>query len=281
MQQPAHYFRTCQNLEVHYTEWGDPTAPTVVLWHGLTRTGRDFDELAAALSHDYRVICPDTPGRGLSQWSRHPEQEYTVPFYVQLALDLLDQLGIAQCHWVGTSMGGLIGIVLASVAGGRIGRMVLNDVGPEVPLPAVERIKSYAASQPEFDTLTQLEAWLRLVYVPFGANTDAFWQRMAMTSARRKDNGKLTLHYDPDLVLPFRHYDGSVTLWPLWPGLACPLLIIRGEHSDVLLPGHAERMLKENAHARLVTIAGVAHAPTLADQAQIGLVQGFLQGQVV
>ncbi len=272
----THHFVTCQQLEIHYTAWGQADAPALVLWHGLTRTGRDFDELAAALSTDHYVICPDTPGRGLSQWSRDPEQQYVVPFYAQLALDLLDQLNIRQCGWVGTSMGGLIGMVAALLAPERITRMVLNDVGPEVPLAAVERIAAYVGQQPEFDTLKELEAWQRQLYLPFGPNTDAFWQRMAMTSVRRKDSGKLTLHYDPAIALPFRNFKGE-TLWEHWPALACPLLIVRGEHSDVLLPEHAERMLRENPQAQLQIIAGVAHAPTLANAEQIARVADFLR----
>lgn len=273
--QPQHHFVTCLDLEIHYTSWGNPQSPAVIAWHGLTRTGRDFDELAAALSQHYFVICPDTPGRGLSQWSDTPELTYTVPFYAKLALDLLEQLGIEQCHWVGTSMGGLIGMVVAAIAPDRIKRMVLNDIGPEVPLAAVERIRTYAGLQPEFNSLGELETWLRQVYVPFGKNTDAFWQRMARTSARRTDAGKITLHYDARLVIPFHSYDGA-TLWDLWPLLNCPILVLRGEGSDVLLAEHLERMLQENQRASAVTLKDVAHAPTLANAEQIQLVADFL-----
>ena len=273
--QPQHHFVTCLDLEIHYTSWGNPQLPAVIAWHGLTRTGRDFDELASALAKDYFVICPDTPGRGLSQWSNTPEITYTVPFYAKLALDLLDQWQIESCYWVGTSMGGLIGMVVAAIAPGRIQRMVLNDIGPEVPLAAVERIRDYAGLQPEFNALGELEAWLRQVYVPFGENTDVFWQRMARTSARRTDAGKITLHYDPRLVIPFQHYDGA-TLWDLWPLLSCPILVLRGEYSDVLLPEHLERMLQENQSAQAITIPKVAHAPTLANAQQIQQVAAFL-----
>lgn len=273
---PNHHFLTCQNLEIHYTEWGEPDAPVVICWHGLTRTGRDFDELAEALATHYRVICPDTPGRGLSQWSETPLEHYIVPFYAQIALDLANQLGIEQFKWVGTSMGGLIGMVVAALAPERVQKLVLNDVGPEVPVAAVERIRTYAGSQPSFNNVSELEAWLRQVYLPFGENTDVFWRRMAMTSARRTADGKVTLHYDVRLVMPFENYTGDATFWPFWPSLACPILVIRGELSDLLLPAQVERMLAENAHVQAVVIPKVGHAPALAVPEQIKIVSDFL-----
>lgn len=275
---PSHHFITCQNLEIHYVEWGDPQAPVVICWHGLTRTGRDFDELAVALSTRYRVICPDTPGRGLSQWSDSPLEHYIVPFYAQIALDLANQLGIEQFKWVGTSMGGLIGMAVAAFAPERMQKLVLNDVGPEIPVAAIERIRTYAGSQPSFNNVSELEAWLRQVYLPFGENTDAFWRRMAMTSARRTSAGKITLHYDVRLVEPFNNYTGEVTLWPVWAQIICPTLVIRGQLSDLLSAEQVEQMLaqKPEANAQAVTIPKVGHAPTLVTPEQIALVQGFL-----
>lgn len=273
---PSHHFITCQNLEIHYVEWGDPTAPAVICWHGLTRTGRDFDELAAALATRYRVICPDTPGRGLSQWSNDPLQHYIVPFYAQIALDLANQLGISEFKWVGTSMGGLIGMVVAAIAPERVQKMVLNDVGPEVPVAAVERIRTYAGSQPSFNNVSELEAWLRQVYIPFGENSDEFWRRMAMTSARRTETGQITLHYDVRLVLPFENYTGEETLWPVWSHITCPMLIIRGELSDLLSVEQVEKMLAASPKAQAVTIPKVGHAPALANPEQVQLVVDFL-----
>lgn len=273
---PSHHFITCQNLEIHYVEWGDPQAPVVICWHGLTRTGRDFDELATALSTRYRVICPDTPGRGLSQWSNSPLEHYIVPFYAQIALDLANQLGIEQFKWVGTSMGGLIGMAVAAFAPERMQKLVLNDVGPEIPVAAIERIRAYAGSQPSFNNVSELEAWLRQVYLPFGENTDAFWRRMAMTSARRTSAGKITLHYDVRLVEPFNNYTGEVTLWPVWAQIICPTLVIRGELSDLLSAEQVERMLAEQPKAQAITFSKVGHAPTLASAEQIQSVMDFL-----
>ena len=199
-----------------------------------------------------------------------------MPFYEQIALDLANQLGIEQFKWVGTSMGGLIGMVVAALAPERVQKLVLNDVGPEVPVAAVERIRTYAGSQPSFNSVSELEAWLRQVYIPFGENTDAFWRRMAMTSARRTADGKVTLHYDVRLVMPFENYTGEATFWPFWPSLACPILVIRGELSDLLLPAQVERMLAENAYVQAVVIPKVGHAPALAVPEQIKIVSDFL-----
>lgn len=274
----SHHFVTCQNLEIHYTAWGERSAPLVILWHGLTRTGRDFDELAAALSDQFYVVCPDTPGRGLSQWCSDPATQYTVPFYAQLALNLMETLDVAHCDWVGTSMGGLIGILTASLAPERMRRLVINDVAPEVPQAALARIRDYVGLLPEFQSMAELQAWLQQIYAPFGDNTAAFWQRMALTSARRKEDGRLTLHYDPQLAVPFMA-DNSGDLWAQWGQIACPTLVLRGALSDLLTPALAQRMLDTNKQAQLETIADVGHAPTLANAEQIALVKGFLTDQ--
>ena len=168
-------YRFCEGREIHYTEWGAQHAETVIAWHGLARTGRDMDDIAAHLAQRYRVICPDTIGRGLSQWSPAPEKEYCLAFYADLARALADRLGLAQVHWLGTSMGGAIGIHAAAGAlRGRIRRLVLNDVGPQLADAAIQRIRAYAGSPPAFDTVSELEAYFRSVYKPYGAMAD--WQ---------------------------------------------------------------------------------------------------------
>ncbi|HPY42258.1 MAG TPA: alpha/beta hydrolase, partial [Thiolinea sp.] len=154
--------------------------------------------------------------------------------------------------------------------------LVLNDVGPEVPVAAVERIRTYAGSQPSFNNVSELETWLRQIYLPFGENSDAFWRRMAMTSARRTSAGKITLHYDVRLVLPFENYTGEETFWPYWSGLTCPILVLRGENSDLLLPAQVERMVAENPQVSAVVIPNTGHAPALAVPEQIKIVTDFL-----
>ncbi|TXH54149.1 MAG: alpha/beta hydrolase, partial [Burkholderiaceae bacterium] len=191
----------CEGRELHYTEWGAQHAETVIAWHGLARTGRDMDDIAAHLAQRYRVICPDTIGRGLSQWSPRPASEYCLDFYVKLAVALLDGLGIARCHWLGTSMGGAIGTVAAATSlRGRIRRLVLNDNGPQLAAAAIERIRSYAGSPAAFDTVTELEQYFRTVYKPYGWLSDAQWRRLTETSVRRLSDGRVTPHYDPAMV---------------------------------------------------------------------------------
>jgi pimeloyl-ACP methyl ester carboxylesterase len=172
--------------ELHVTEWGREHPDVVVAWHGLARTGRDMDDIAEHLSQRYRVVCPDTIGRGLSQWSPDPDREYCLDFYTQLATGLCDRLGIDRCLWLGTSMGGAIGLrAAAGPLRGRIRKLVLNDIGPELPMAAQQRILTYAGSPEAFATVSELEAYFRTIYKPYGWLSDAQWRRLTETSTRR------------------------------------------------------------------------------------------------
>lgn len=267
----------CAGRELHCMDWGAADAPVVLAWHGLARTGRDMDELAAHLAPRFRVLCPDTLGRGLSQWSPRPQAEYCLAFYAELATALLDALGIEHCHWVGTSMGGAIGMVAADgPLRGRIRRLVLNDIGPELNPLAVQRIRDYAGSPPAFATFTELEAWFRSVYAPYGWLSDAQWRRLAETSARRLPDGRLTPHYDPAMVQQFVHHPQDYERWPVWDRLALPVLALRGEQSDLLSPAVFEAMRQRGPRAVGVTIAGCGHAPALNTAEQLGLIERFL-----
>mgnify|MGYP003336470333 FL=1 len=191
--QYASRYLVCEGREIHFTEWGARHGEVIVAWHGLARTGRDMDHIAAHLAQRWRVICPDTLGRGLSQWSPDPGAEYCLAFYERLAVALLDQLGIAECGWLGTSMGGAIG--LKAAAGrlrGRIRRLVMNDIGPELAAPAVERIRTYAGNPPAFATMAELEAYFRTVYAPYGWLADEHWRLLTETSVRRLPDGRVT-----------------------------------------------------------------------------------------
>jgi pimeloyl-ACP methyl ester carboxylesterase len=272
----SHYLR-CAGREIHYTEWGAQHAETVIAWHGLARTGRDMDDIAAHLAQRWRVICPDTIGRGLSQWSPDPAQEYCLAFYVQLAAALLDGLRIERCHWLGTSMGGAIGTLGAAGAlRGRIRRLVLNDNGPQLAPAAIERIRSYAGSPAAFATVSELEAYFRQVYKPYGAMTDAQWRRLTETSVRRLPDGRVTPHYDPAMVMQFTHHDNDYLLWDAWDTLDIPVLCLRGEHSDLLLRETAEQMRNRGPRAVVVEIAGCGHAPALNTPDQFELIERFL-----
>jgi pimeloyl-ACP methyl ester carboxylesterase len=277
MTAPTSNYLGCAGREIHFMEWGAGQAETVVAWHGLARTGRDMDPIAAQLAARYRVICPDTIGRGLSQWSPDPAREYSLAFYVQLAVSLLDQLGIQRCHWLGTSMGGAIGLKAASGAlRGRIRRLVLNDIGPELAASAVERIRTYAGSPPAFAAVSELEQYFRTVYKPYGWLPDAQWRALTESSTRRLPDGRVTPHYDPAMVQQFIHHPDDYLLWDAWDALDIPVLVLRGETSDLLLPEVAEAMRTRGPRAVVATIAGCGHAPALNTPEQYALVERFL-----
>ncbi len=279
MNMSSHYI-TVLERELHYTEWGQGNAATVILWHGLARTGRDFDDLAAVLARRYRVICPDTIGRGLSQWSPDPDREYCLAFYARLAAAFCDALGIGQMHWVGTSMGGSIGIKLASrkdgALAGRIAKLVLNDNGPQLAQAAIERIRTYAGNPAAFARVSELQAYFRKVYAPYGILTEREWVKLTETSARRLPDGRVTPHYDPNMVRQFVNFPQDYDLWPEYDALDLPLLCLRGADSDLLLAETAQAMRSRGPRARVVEIAGCGHAPALNVPAQIGLVEEFL-----
>ena len=278
MAMTSHYLR-CEDREIHFTQWGAQHAETVIAWHGLARTGRDMDELAQHLSSRYRVICPDTLGRGLSQWSPDPDREYCLDFYVRLATALVDQLGLAQFHWVGTSMGGAIGTVAAATTlRGRIRRLVLNDNGPELAEPALARIRAYAGQPAAFATVTELEQYFRQVYAPYGWLSDAQWRRLTETSTRRLPDGRVTPHYDPAMVRQFSVHENDYLRWAEWDSLDLPVLCLRGETSDLLLAETAEAMRVRGPRAVVVTIPGCGHAPALNVPEHYALVERFLSG---
>ncbi len=273
-------YLTCEGRELHYTEWGAGHAETVIAWHGLARTGRDMDDIAAHLAQRYRVICPDTIGRGLSEWSPVPEKEYCLASYGRQAVALMDQLGVREAHWLGTSMGGALGMHLsAGPLKGRIRRLVLNDIGPKLGEAAVARIRTYAGSPPQFDRVSELEQYFRTIYQPFGALTDEQWRRLTESSARRTAEGKVTPHYDPKMVVQFEHHPRDYDQWEAWDAIDAPTLCLRGETSDLLLPETAEEMRQRGPRAVVVTISGCGHAPALNVPDQLNLIERFLNGR--
>lgn len=262
-----------------YVEWpGPPGAPTVLCVHGLTRNGRDFDFLAAALAERYRVVCPDMPGRGRSAWLPHPE-DYAFPVYLADIAQLLARLDVAQIDWVGTSMGGIIGILLAALPGAPIRRLVLNDVGAVIAAEGLGRIAGYVGQDPSFPDLAALEAVLRRVAAPFGPLSDAEWRHLALYSARRRPDGSLGLAYDPHIGDALRQAPAQdIDLWAQWDAIACPTLVLRGAESDLLRAADAAAMTRRGPRARVVELAGIGHAPALMAADQIALVQQFLLG---
>ena len=272
----SRYVRLAER-EMHYVEWGRAEAPPLVMWHGLARTGRDFDDIAAALADSWRVLCPDMIGRGLSAWSPEPDAEYCFTAYTRLARAFVDALALPRFVWVGTSMGGALGIAAgASALRGRISRLVLNDIGPTLPRPAFERIRAYVGRPPDFAAMTELEAYFRTIYQPFGPHTDDQWRRMAETGMRRLPNGRVTTHYDPAIVRQFEAHPDDFEQWDAYDALDCPTLVLRGESSDLLLADTAAEMARRGPHARVTEIVGCGHAPALNVSDQIETVRSFL-----
>jgi pimeloyl-ACP methyl ester carboxylesterase len=284
---PTSHYLSLAGREIHCMEWGAGHGETVIAWHGLARTGRDMDELAQHLSaHGYRVICPDTLGRGYSQWSPRPKEEYCLSFYARLAADLFERLDIASAHWVGTSMGGAIGTVCASgrlqpQLKARIRSLVLNDNAPQLAAPAIERIRTYAGNPPAFDTVSELEAFFRQAYKPFGWLSDAQWRRLAETSTRRLPDGRVTPHYDPAMVQQFVHHPDDYLIWDHYEQVGVPVLLLRGAESDLVLPEtvHRMRQLGPGSAGRLqvIEVPGCGHAPALNVPDQLDAVLDFIR----
>jgi len=248
----------------------------VVCVHGLTRNARDFDALARALSDRARVLCVDVAGRGRSDWLADPA-EYRVDVYARHLLRLLELEGARRVDWVGTSMGGLIGMAIAAGERSPIERLVLNDIGPFVPKEALGFIGSYLGLDLLFPTVEALEQHLRLIHAPFGPLTDEEWAHLARHSSRALPEGGVRLVYDPAIRVPFDTAAAEdMDVWPLYDRIACPTLVLRGTESRLLLPETAEEMTRRGPKARLVTFPGVGHAPALMAADQIEAVRGFL-----
>lgn len=266
---------------MHYVEWGDPAAERVVVCvHGLTRNGRDFDFLARALLPEFRVVCPDVAGRGKSDWL-YAKEDYS---YAQYCADMTALLArvtaggkARRIYWVGTSMGGIIGMLLASRPKSPIERLVMNDVGAIIPKAALERLRTYVGKDPRFKSFEELEAFVRTVSAPFGPLTDAQWRHLTETSAKRYEDGMWGLRYDPGLAVPFQQGPLiDVDLWQFWDTIACPTLLLRGVQSDLLLHDTALAMTQRGPKPKLVEFEGIGHAPMLMAEDQIRVVRDFL-----
>jgi len=261
---------------VVYTEWGDPADAHVVLCvHGLTRTGRDFDFLAQALADRYRVLCPDVVGRGQSDWLAN-KSDYNYPQYLCDMTALIARSSAEHVDWVGTSMGGFIGMMLAAQPHSPIRRLVVNDVGPFLPRAALERMAQYVGKAPVFADVAAYERYLREVGAPFGPLSDAQWRHLAQYSSRRRDDGSIEVAYDPGIAHAFSAEFKDVVLWPVWDAISCPTLILLGRQSDLLLAQTAQEMTERGPRAQLVQFEGIGHAPMLMADEHISVVLDFL-----
>jgi len=298
MQQPRLEFVNCPHPEgqhrMAYWSWGDPTATQVVLCvHGLTRQGRDFDRLAQALvarsALPLRVVCPDVAGRGQSEWLPAGAM-YQIPQYVSDMLALMGQLHLtapmAQLDWVGTSMGGLIGMVMAGQPGlplpVALRRLVLNDVGPAISWSSVAYMQQYVGRYGQYKDLSEAAAAMRILSRGFGPVPDDVWLEMSSHMVRELPNGAVTLHYDPAIGEPVRALSaeaaqaGETVMWSLYDQIQADTLLIRGAESDLLLPETAQAMTERGPRARLLEWPGIGHAPTLTAPDQVNALAGFL-----
>jgi len=268
-----------------YWEWGDAANPRVLVCvHGLSRQGRDFDTLARALASEYRVVCPDVVGRGQSDWLANPAS-YGIPQYVSDMVTLVARLGASEVHWVGTSMGGLIGLGLASLRRSPIARMVMNDVGPALEYAALARIAVYLGMPVHWKTMEEAADQMRAVSLGFGPHTPEQWMALSRRQAvplAPQDGGGFRPHYDPAIAVPFRAVTpelasaGEAALWRAYDAVLCPTLVLRGADSDLLSAATALEMTRRGPHARFHEFAGIGHAPTLVQDDQIAVVREFL-----
>jgi pimeloyl-ACP methyl ester carboxylesterase len=264
-----------------YWEWGDASNPRVLVCvHGLTRQGRDFDTLARALCKDYRVVCPDVVGRGRSDWLADP-MTYGVPQYVADMVTLLGRLNAQQVDWVGTSMGGLIGLGVAALKGSPLRRFVINDVGPTIEPAAIARIGTYVGQAAQWRTLDEAADALWQISQGFGPHTREQW--LALTEPQLTREGDVFKpRSDPKVALPFKAVTpamaqaGEALLWQAWDALTLPTLLLRGANSDLLSESTARAMTQRGPHAKLVQFDGVGHAPTLMQPGQVAVLRKFL-----
>lgn len=304
-QEPSLHYVTCASPagahRMAYWQWGDPNNDKVLLCvHGLTRSGRDFDPLARKLSQKYKVICPDIVGRGKSDWLANP-MFYAIPQYVADMFTLIARLNPKSIDWIGTSMGGLIGLGLSfaiNVAAKAnpqslghslpndnllpLNKMVLNDIGPVINNQGLGRIAEYVGQDHSFDSFEQAVEYIKLVSSDFGEHSQSEWQELTKNVMVNVD-GKWRKHYDLNIAIPMAQESSTAVkgaeqiLWPAYESLNDKVLIVRGENSDLLLPETVDEMLKRNKNASLFTVKNNGHAPTLRNKEQISTIEEFLE----
>ncbi len=272
--------------KISYQDWADLRSsgeieadpnPPVICVHGLTRNSHDFDKMAARLCRERRVVCPDVVGRGQSDWLENAALYENLQYNADMNA-LIARLDVPEVDWVGTSMGGLIGMMLAASAKSPIRKMVINDVGPYITYSSLSRIGNYVGRSPEFADLEEAETYLREIHAPFAPMSNKDWRDMARFGVRELENGNLALNYDPKIGDPLRAglTGFDVNLWPLWDMIKCPVLVFRGENSELLTRETAERMVTTGPCAEVIEIKEAGHAPTLNTARQIGMIRDWL-----
>ena len=262
---------------IAYRDWGDPNGTVVICVHGLSRNSHDFDPLAAEVSGTRRVVCPDLVGRGRSDWLADPTDYHLIQYNLDMTV-LAARVGAERFDFIGTSLGGLIGIILAGSPNSPIRRLIVNDIAPEVPFAALHRLAAYLGTDRRFSDLSAVEAHLRETLAPFGPMTNSDWRRMAVTSSIEAKDG-FHLAYDPAIAQNFRRYwlFINANLWRYWERITCPVLIVRGTKSDFLTPALLHRMIRQLPHAEVLEFEGIGHTPTLNASEQIDPIAAWLR----
>lgn len=279
-----HYITCLDSVGSHrmsYSQWGQEDNPNVLICvHGLTRNGRDFDFLARELEEKYCVICPDIVGRGESDWLTDPK-DYNLMVYAKDIFTLLQQLNLTKVDWLGTSMGGLIGMAIASQPESTIRRLIINDVGPFIEQTALQRIAGYLLKEkPIFSNLADAEDYVRSTYQPFGNLTDEQWQHLTQYSVKPLPGGGYRLNYDPQISHPYQNTPidslKAQEFWQWWETINCPILLLHGQESDLLLLDTIGKMKEIQSQMTVVSFPNVGHAPALMDKEQIGVIKSWL-----
>jgi pimeloyl-ACP methyl ester carboxylesterase len=268
-------FIDCVGREIHYREWGDKDAPAIIMWHGFARSAHDFDLIAGYLSDKYRIICPDTPGRGLSSWEEKSE-DYNLAVYGVIVLELIKQLEVKTIRWLGTSMGGILGMGLAAgFLQDKITHLIINDVGPMITADATKRIASATKEAVSFKTFREFLDHIKNIYAPFGNLSDDEWVKLARDSVRRTDRGQYTTHFDPRITAHFEDSLDDFDMWDIYDKIEAKTLVIRGQKSDLLEAKVAKQMTKRGPMAEFVEIEDAGHAPYLHNKEQWKIVEKF------
>jgi len=264
---------------ITYMDWGDKgNLHAIFCVHGLTRNSRDFDSISKVLSEDHRVICMDVAGRGDSDWLSKPE-DYGYPQYVADALALLEHLGCERVDWLGTSMGGILGMMIAALPDSPIKRLIINDIGPFIPNSALKRISEYLSDRPAFPSLAAFETHLRAIHAPFGPLTNEQWHHLSTHSARQLDATHWDFKYDPAIAIPFAEIaEQDIDLWEVWDAISCPILLLRGANSDVLPREIAKQAQARGPKATVRQFDNIGHAPALMAADQIDFIKNWLSG---
>lgn len=286
--QPTQHFFEAPNPKaaagthkIAWYEWGDAHSPAILCIHGLTRNARDFDYIANALASDYRIIAVDVAGRGASDWFTDLRW-YENGVYMQDILALVEHLQLQKFDWIGTSMGGIIGMMVAALVPGKITRFIINDIGALIPKTGLERIGQYVGKKNNFSTVDDADRYLRMIMEPFGIKHSSHWDHILKYTLVPQADGSVRLAYDPAIGDAFRaaaEAAGGITdieLWKLWEIITIPVLILRGTASDILSRETAVKMCENRPNATLVEFANIGHAPTLMEDDQIQTVKNWL-----